>query len=152
MVFAMTAEDARAQFTVQWLDIGSMRNLYVESGALHEGAMGNRGVAWPAIQRHSGHSRSEYFWIGHKDWTSPSGQQFPDFSSRLGPRTPGAEFVTPIHNRLVSKWEDTEVFVDGQPSFDVGCFQLNYKWHGEHFASIDQMFEPGPSGERTQPK
>ena len=35
----------------------------------------------------------------------------------------------------------------GQPSFDVGCFQLNYKWHGEHFSSIDQMFEPGPSGD-----
>ena len=119
MVFAMAAEDARAQFTVQWLDIGSMRNLYVESGALHEGAMGNRGVAWPAIQRNSGHSRSEYFWIGHKDWTSPDGQQFPDFSSRLGPRTPGAEFVSPISNRLISKWEDTEVFVDGQSSFDV---------------------------------
>lgn len=35
----------------------------------------------------------------------------------------------------------------GQPSFDVGCFQLNYRWHGQHFASIDQMFEPGPSGD-----
>lgn len=35
----------------------------------------------------------------------------------------------------------------GQPSFDVGCFQLNYKWHGQHFASIDHMFEPGPSGD-----
>ncbi len=35
----------------------------------------------------------------------------------------------------------------GQKSFDVGCFQLNYKWHGQHFASIDQMFEPGPSGD-----
>lgn len=35
----------------------------------------------------------------------------------------------------------------GQNSFDVGCFQLNYRWHGEHFASIDEMFEPGPSGD-----
>ena len=35
----------------------------------------------------------------------------------------------------------------GQQSFDVGCFQLNYKWHGHHFASIDEMFEPGPSGD-----
>lgn len=34
----------------------------------------------------------------------------------------------------------------GQTSFDVGCFQLNYRWHGSAFASIDQMFEPGPSG------
>lgn len=35
----------------------------------------------------------------------------------------------------------------GQPSFDVGCFQLNYRWHGENFTSIDQMFEPAPSGD-----
>ncbi len=118
MVFAMTAEDARAQFTTVWLDVGSFRNIYVESGALHEQALNNRGASWPAIQRNSGHSRAEYFWIGHKDWTSPDGQNFPDFSSRLGPRTPGAEFVTPMENTLISKWEDTEVFVDGTATFD----------------------------------
>ncbi len=30
----------------------------------------------------------------------------------------------------------------GARSFDVGCFQLNYRWHGHAFTSIDQMFEP----------
>ena len=35
----------------------------------------------------------------------------------------------------------------GEKSFDVGCFQLNFRWHGEHFRSIDEMFEPGPSGD-----
>ncbi len=30
----------------------------------------------------------------------------------------------------------------GARSFDVGCFQLNYKWHGQNFASIDAMFDP----------
>lgn len=30
----------------------------------------------------------------------------------------------------------------GARSFDVGCFQLNYRWHGQHFASIDEMFQP----------
>jgi hypothetical protein len=35
----------------------------------------------------------------------------------------------------------------GQRSFDVGCFQLNYRWHGEHFPSVDAMFEPGTSGD-----
>ncbi len=30
----------------------------------------------------------------------------------------------------------------GARSFDVGCFQLNYRWHGEHFDSIEAMFEP----------
>jgi hypothetical protein len=35
----------------------------------------------------------------------------------------------------------------GQTSFDVGCFQLNYRWHGEHFPSVDAMFEPAVSGD-----
>ncbi len=30
----------------------------------------------------------------------------------------------------------------GARSFDVGCFQINYKWHGRAFASIEEMFEP----------
>lgn len=33
-------------------------------------------------------------------------------------------------------------FKRGARSFDVGCFQINYKWHGEAFTSIDQMFDP----------
>ncbi len=30
----------------------------------------------------------------------------------------------------------------GARSFDVGCFQINYKWHHENFASIEEMFDP----------
>ena len=30
----------------------------------------------------------------------------------------------------------------GARSFDVGCFQINYKWHGQHFSSIEEMFDP----------
>jgi hypothetical protein len=33
-------------------------------------------------------------------------------------------------------------FDRGARSFDVGCFQINHKWHGAHFTSIEQMFEP----------
>lgn len=40
-----------------------------------------------------------------------------------------------------------QALAGGQTSFDVGCFQLNYKWHGSHFGSIDEMFEPAPSGD-----
>jgi hypothetical protein len=49
------------------------------------------------------------------------------------------------------KWFDTEDaarayvfqhFKRGARSFDVGCFQINYKWHGAAFQSIDQMFDP----------
>lgn len=30
----------------------------------------------------------------------------------------------------------------GARSFDIGCFQINYKWHGQEFASIEDMFDP----------
>ena len=30
----------------------------------------------------------------------------------------------------------------GVRSVDIGCFQINYKWHGAAFQSIDHMFDP----------
>lgn len=30
----------------------------------------------------------------------------------------------------------------GARSFDVGCFQINYRWHGDAFASFEEMFDP----------
>ncbi|WP_112320750.1 transglycosylase SLT domain-containing protein [Oceanibium sediminis] len=31
----------------------------------------------------------------------------------------------------------------GARSYDIGCFQINYRWHGNAFASIEEMFDPG---------
>ncbi len=30
----------------------------------------------------------------------------------------------------------------GARSFDIGCFQINFRWHGQAFGSIDEMFDP----------
>ncbi len=30
----------------------------------------------------------------------------------------------------------------GSRSFDMGCFQVNYRWHGQHFAALDAMMDP----------
>ena len=30
----------------------------------------------------------------------------------------------------------------GQTSVDLGCFQINYRWHGQAFASLDAMIDP----------
>lgn len=30
----------------------------------------------------------------------------------------------------------------GRSNLDIGCFQLNYRWHGAQFASVAQMFDP----------
>lgn len=49
------------------------------------------------------------------------------------------------------KWFDTrdeaQAYVDrhfarGARSFDVGCFQINYRWHGRAFSSVEEMFDP----------
>jgi hypothetical protein len=31
---------------------------------------------------------------------------------------------------------------DGRRSFDVGCLQINYRWHGHAFPSLEAMFDP----------
>ncbi|KAF0137933.1 MAG: invasion protein [Xanthobacteraceae bacterium] len=31
---------------------------------------------------------------------------------------------------------------DGATNIDLGCFQLNYRWHAEAFGSIDDMLDP----------
>lgn len=30
----------------------------------------------------------------------------------------------------------------GARSYDVGCFQINYRWHGAAFDNVEQMFDP----------
>ncbi|HRO16336.1 MAG TPA: hypothetical protein PLL33_15120, partial [Paracoccus sp. (in: a-proteobacteria)] len=31
---------------------------------------------------------------------------------------------------------------EGRTNLDIGCFQLNWRWHGKSFASVEQMFDP----------
>lgn len=33
-------------------------------------------------------------------------------------------------------------FQNGARSFDVGCFQINYRWHHTAFSSLENMFDP----------
>lgn len=35
-----------------------------------------------------------------------------------------------------------EVLASGRDNVDIGCFQLNYRWHGEAFPSVTAMFDP----------
>lgn len=36
----------------------------------------------------------------------------------------------------------TAALADGARNFDVGCFQLNHRWHGDAFPSLQVMFDP----------
>lgn len=35
-----------------------------------------------------------------------------------------------------------QLLTSGDRSFDVGCFQLNYRWHSSHFTSLAEMSAP----------
>ncbi|PRY23022.1 transglycosylase-like protein with SLT domain [Aliiruegeria haliotis] len=36
-----------------------------------------------------------------------------------------------------------QLVASGVRNFDVGCFQLNYHWHGSAFSDVSAMFDPG---------
>lgn len=51
----------------------------------------------------------------------------------------------------VGHWFDTRAeaklfaqsrHAEGARSFDIGCFQINYRWHSDNFASLRDMFDP----------
>ncbi len=110
-----TAGDARAQFTATWIDIGDFQDRYSQIGAIDETS---NTFEYPGIQFWSSHYRSAALWIGAKDWQTEEGNTLPYYTSRIGPRDPGIDFAFPVEDQLISKWEDTEVFVDGVASFD----------------------------------
>lgn len=52
-------------------------------------------------------------------------------------------------------WFDTEDearayvykhFKRGARSIDIGCFQINYKWHHQNFSSLEELFDPLANG------
>ena len=106
------------EYTAQWLDISAYHHAYSESGARHWVAETPTGKEYPAILRHSTHNLANGFWIGIKDWTDHQGEHYPYYVARLGPSQQGAFYTYPIQNRLIGRYEDTLVEVNGEASFD----------------------------------
>lgn len=125
-VFALAAlsllsvDQAKAQFTTKWLDIGDFQSNYIQIGANCESGVCTAPQGWehPSIQRYAVQSRAEGFWVGTTDWTDPQGRSYPYFVARTGPRNPGLDVAYPQSNKLYSRWEDTSVKVDGLDSYN----------------------------------
>lgn len=119
VLLLVTAEEAEAQFRGFWLDIGEYHNVYSEGGARQEEAPGiPPGMAYPAILREAHHGWARGFWIGVKNWENERGQNFDTYVARIGPREPGIEFTSPVQTEIISRTEDTEVYVDDALAFD----------------------------------
>lgn len=47
-----------------------------------------------------------------------------------------------FENRAEASSVLTRHLAAGVTNFDVGCYQLNFKWHGHHFSSLEEMIDP----------
>ena len=110
---SILVQPAWAQIEPLWLDIGDLHNIYVPAGASVEAELNNLGMQWPAHLRLSGHTRSEAFWIGAKNWTNEAGEEQEYMLFLHGPRLIEEDYVVMDH-RLVSRWPETQVRVHGQ--------------------------------------
>src|SRR5690606_14484401 len=74
LLFMMT-EDAHAQWTPKWLNVGDYQNRYLSGGAAPEGDE----VAWyyPGIRPRSAYSRWRGVWISARNVTDETGRQWP---------------------------------------------------------------------------
>jgi len=109
------------QFKNVYMSVGSLHNWYSEIGSeLEEAGFVRRqqfGMQWPAIYNYQDMQAARGMWIGAKDFTDERGQNFPYKVVTVGPRNPQFYSFYPIKMQLVSKFNPTNVYVDGNLSY-----------------------------------
>lgn len=117
-LLCMTGEEAQAQFKIKWLAIGSMQSPYSEAGATREEEpFDNAGAQYPAIDHRAGNVQARALWVGVKNFTDESGRTFPHKLAHVGPRSGGEVQFFGQKSEVISRYEETNVQVDGAQSF-----------------------------------
>lgn len=108
-------EDAQAQWTPKWLNVGDLQTRYLSGGAAPEGDE----VAWhhPGIRPRSAYSRWRGMWIATQNFTDENGRLWENRISHIGPRITGVGQVFDISQALVSRYPQPTVEVDGAATF-----------------------------------
>lgn len=52
-----------------------------------------------------------------------------------------------LDSRAAARARAEAALAAGERSVDLGCFQINYRWHGMAFASLDAMLDPARSAD-----
>lgn len=95
-------------------------------------------AAWQQASRESGVPEAVMHAISLTETGSSRNGRFAPWPWTVNMEGEGVWFDTP---------EEALAYVDrrraeGARSFDVGCFQINHRWHGQHFSSVAAMFDP----------
>ncbi len=100
---------------LKWLDIGDYQHPYDFHG---RNTPNERGMVYPGFQRYASHGYSRNFWVGAKDWVDTHGElkSYRVFRSGPSSRLYG---ITPIDHKLIGRFEDTVVEVNGRSTEDL---------------------------------
>lgn len=103
------------------MSAGALHNWYSEIGSELEEAgfikTQQFGMQWPAIYSYQDMQAARGMWIGAKDFTDEKGQSFPYKVVTVGPRNPQFYSFFPVKMELISKVNPTNVYVDGNLSY-----------------------------------
>ena len=111
---------ALAQVEYRWLSVGSFHNFYGSIGSeIEEGFIDEQqgGWQWPAIYRGQDAQAAKAFWIGARNFTDESGNNYAARVVHVGPRVTGLSEFYPMEFTSTSKFAPPEVVVDGLESF-----------------------------------
>jgi len=100
----------------KWLSAGSLHNWYSSMGAEYEhGFIPNQqyGLRWPGIYDLQDMQCSKGFWVGATNFTDEHGRNFPYKVVHVGPRVTGEYVFYPIEFKLMGKFANPIVTVNG---------------------------------------
>lgn len=112
-----------AQGKTKWMAVGSLHNWYSEYGCeIEHGLFPSQqfGMRWPADHQYMDMQAAKSMWLGVKDFTDAEqfgGSTFQYKVVHVGPRVSGQNEFFPVEWKMVSKFPNPEVTVDGLTSF-----------------------------------
>ena len=116
LLLLLGSQEAFAQFNQKSMAVGSLHNVYTETGGQQEYWTTGYSLEWPAIFR-AGVLRADALWIGVQNYEGPN-NQFDFRVAHVGPRVTGFGEFFPQGFNTIAKFPAPEVYVDDLRSFD----------------------------------
>lgn len=116
----MTPFYSQAQWSIKWMSVGSIHNWFSESGCeIEHGRIASQqdGLRWPAIYDYQDCQAAKGLWMGARNFTDEKDNFYPYKVLHVGPRATGVGEVFGVDFRMISKFVEPVVTVDGVNSY-----------------------------------